>query len=211
MIASLRGRLLGRGTSTAVVDVGGVGYLIHSCAPTLAALGEMGDEVFVYVQTRVREDSITLYGFISTEEQSVFEMLLGVQGVGPSVALSMLSTIPPLDLLVAIAKDNVFLLTAANGVGSRLATRIIADLREKAAQAMALLKPGLSTEDSFLQVTGPVESNAVRDAREVLVSTFGYSKSQAETYLKATLLGPEPPIDTASIIRSCLQLAHANV
>ena len=135
MIASLRGLVEGRTRNAVIVDVQGVGYLAHASARTLDSLGAVGSEVRLVVVTQVREDAITLYGFIDSEERDVFLMLTSVQGVGPRIALALLSIMAPDEVLAAILAGDRAALARADGVGPRLATRIASELRDKAEAA----------------------------------------------------------------------------
>ena len=119
MIGSLRGRLLHRGAGEVHIEVGGVGYLVVVSPTTAVALGNEGDEVFVWVHHHVREDAQTLYGFASRDERVTFEALLGAHGVGPSLALGILSVHAPLALARLLADDDVAALCLVPGVARR--------------------------------------------------------------------------------------------
>src|SRR5579884_4496890 len=128
MIARLRGRLSARGDGAAVVDVNGVGYLVHA-TPSVHRLG--GAEVTLEVHTVVREDALQLYGFATAEERELFELLLGVNGIGPKVALAIVSGSTPAELRRAIARDDVKRFQAIPGVGLKTAQRVVLELKEK--------------------------------------------------------------------------------
>lgn len=132
MIARLRGLLADAGSDWAIVDVGGVGYLVSASARTLSALGSRGSEVTIHVETVVREDAIQLFGFGSAAERDWFRLLQSVQGVGGRVALAILSVLPPADLQTAIARSDKAAVARANGVGPKLALRIVNELKDKA-------------------------------------------------------------------------------
>ena len=131
MIAKLTGRLDYVGRDHVVIDVGGVGYLVRCPARTLAALPQAGETVSVSVETLVREDAIDLYGFVDPAERDWFRLLMTVQGVGAKVALSLLSALNPADLAAAIAAEDKTMLTRADGVGPKLATRLAMELKDK--------------------------------------------------------------------------------
>lgn len=131
MIAKLTGRLDFVGRDHVVIDVGGVGYLVRCPARTLAALPQAGETVSVSVETLVREDAIDLYGFVDPAERDWFRLLMTVQGVGPKAALSLLSALNPADLAAAIAAEDKTMLTRADGVGPKLATRLAMELKDK--------------------------------------------------------------------------------
>jgi Holliday junction DNA helicase RuvA len=128
MIARLRGRLAGRAGAGLIVDVGGVGYLVHA-TPTVHRLGD--GEVTVEVHTVVREDALQLYGFATADERELFELLLGVSGVGPKVALAIVSGSTPAELRRAIAREDVKRFQAIPGIGLKTAQRVVLELKEK--------------------------------------------------------------------------------
>jgi Holliday junction DNA helicase RuvA len=132
MIASLTGRLAALEDGRCVIDVNGVGYLVHASTRTLAALPAAPEIARVLVETQVREDAITLYGFADPAERDWFRLLTTVQGVGAKVALGVLSALSPRDLVAAIAAGDRASLTRAPGVGAKLAVRLLSELREKA-------------------------------------------------------------------------------
>ncbi|HEY2778048.1 MAG TPA: Holliday junction branch migration protein RuvA [Gaiellaceae bacterium] len=132
MIARLRGRPAGRVGQALVVDVNGVGYLVHA-TPSVHRLG--GDEITVEVHTVVREDALQLFGFASADERELFELLLGVNGVGPKVALAIVSGSTPAELRRAIARDDVKRFQAIPGIGLKTAQRVVLELKAKLADA----------------------------------------------------------------------------
>lgn len=131
MIAKLTGRLDFVGRDHVVIDVGGVGYLVRCPARTLAALPAAGETVSISVETLVREDAIDLYGFVDPAERDWFRLLMTVQGVGAKVALALLSALNAADLAAAIAAEDKTMLTRADGVGPKLATRLAMELKDK--------------------------------------------------------------------------------
>lgn len=132
MIAHLNGHLAATGTDHAVIDVNGVGYLVGASARTLAALGALGEFVTVHTEMLVAEDSIRLMGFASAQERDWFRLLTGVQGVGAKVALAILSILSPDEVQTAIARTDAAMIARANGVGPKLAQRIVNELKDKA-------------------------------------------------------------------------------
>lgn len=132
MIASLKGILAASAADHAVIDVGGVGYLVLASARTLSLLGAVGDAVSVQTEMQVREESITLFGFATVAERDWFRLLTSVQGVGGRVALAILSTLSPEELQTAIARADKAMIARANGVGPKLALRIATELKDKA-------------------------------------------------------------------------------
>ena len=158
MIAKLKGVVDSVDTDSAIVDVGGVGYLVSASARTLRDL-EAGSAVTVLVETIVREDAIALYGFLETAERDWFRILTTVQGVGARVALSILSTLSPDEIARAIAAQDRATLSRPAGVGPKLAARLATELKDKAAafgvapvakggDAPAVLPPGSINEDA---------------------------------------------------------------
>jgi Holliday junction DNA helicase RuvA len=128
VIARLRGRIAGRAGSGLIVDVNGVGYLVNA-TPSVHRLG--GGEVTIEVHTVVREDALQLYGFAAADERELFELLLGVNGVGPKVALAIVSGSTPAELRRAIARDDVKRFQAIPGIGLKTAQRVVLELKAK--------------------------------------------------------------------------------
>jgi Holliday junction DNA helicase RuvA len=131
MIARLSGTLVETGADGAVIDVGGVGYLVQCSGRTLDMLGPMGGEVLLLTELQVREDAWTLFGFGSTAERDSFRALTSIQGVGGRLALAILSTLSPDELARAVAQDDKAMIGRANGVGPKLAARIANELKGK--------------------------------------------------------------------------------
>lgn len=131
MIAHLKGRLDSTGIDHAVIDVGGVGYLVGASARTLSSIGPVGEAAMLHTEMLVSEDSIRLVGFASADERDWFRLLTGVQGVGSRVALAILSALEPADLMRAIASGDKAMVARANGVGPKLAQRIVMELKDK--------------------------------------------------------------------------------
>jgi Holliday junction DNA helicase RuvA len=137
MIAKLKGRLDSSGIDHAIIDVGGVGYLVGASSRTLAALGPVGEAVTVHTEMLVAEDSIRLVGFARAEERDWFRLLTHVQGVGSRVALAILSALEPVELHRAVAMGDKAMIARANGVGPKLAQRIVNELKDKIGAAPA--------------------------------------------------------------------------
>ena len=131
MIAHLRGRLEATGIDHAVIDVGGVGYLVGASAKTLAAIGPVGEAATLFTEMLVAEDSIRLVGFARPDERDWFRLLTGVQGVGARVALAILSVLEPVELAKAVGAQDKAMVARANGVGPKLAERIVRELKDK--------------------------------------------------------------------------------
>jgi Holliday junction DNA helicase RuvA len=131
MIAHLKGRLESTGIDHAVIDVGGIGYLVGASSRTLAAIGPIGEAATLFTEMLVSEDSIRLVGFSSAMERDWFRLLTGVQGVGSRVALAILSTLEPVDLARAVGAQDKAMVARANGVGPKLAERIVRELKDR--------------------------------------------------------------------------------
>ena len=173
MIASLRGVLSEKGVSTCIVEASGVGYLVQVSSHTLAALPEVQGHVFLRTRQVVREDSLQLFGFADVEELRLFDLLIGVSGVGPRLALALLSGLRPSALARAIQKEQVGALTAIPGIGRKTAERLIVELRDKVEAA-----PGGAREASVLP-----KSERFQDAVAAL-TRLGYTPAQAQEALR---------------------------
>ena len=192
MIGSLRGTLLERATSGEVlVEVAGVGYRAQVPPPALAELGEPGGEVFLHTHLHVREDALQLYGFAEAGERQLFEQLLSVSGVGPKVALAIVSGYSPAELRRAIVREDAALLQSIPGVGKKTAQRVVLELKEKIAPLAAVADaPHLGAGDGHVV------------ARDALVE-LGYSAAEAEVRLAAT----DPDLPPAERVRQALRAA----
>ena len=133
MIAAVKGRLVGRMGDSLLIDIGPLVLQVHTSATTLAAAGEPGGEIRLHTYLHVREDQLALYGFATTEELALFNLLLGVMGIGTRVAATILGATQPEALLNAIANEDVAFLSRLPGIGKKTAARIILDLRGKLA------------------------------------------------------------------------------
>ncbi|MDA8339820.1 MAG: Holliday junction branch migration protein RuvA [Nitrospiraceae bacterium] len=131
MIASLRGRLISKRPDYLIVEVGGVGYHVNVPVTLLSNLPDEHKDVFLFVYTHVREDTIQLYGFQTDDDKRIFTTLLGISGIGPKVALNILSTIPPDNFYNAIHSEDVDILCKVPGLGKKTAHRLILELRGK--------------------------------------------------------------------------------
>jgi len=172
MIARLSGVVELLGEDRVIVDVGGVGYLVFCSARTLGRLPGDGVPVQLHIETHVREDHIHLYGFIDSAEHEWFRLLTTVQGVGARVALAILSTIGPDELVRAVASGDNVAISRANGVGAKLAGRIVAELKDKAGGIA--LGPSAILAGGGKRVAGAVDADAV----SALVN-LGYGRSEA--------------------------------
>lgn len=147
MIAHLRGKLLAKHPNQAIVEAGGVGYDVTVSVPTFSELPALGSEVSLHIHTHVREDVIALYGFLRPAEKQLFEKLITVSGIGPKLAITILSGMPADDMIGAIRGNDVARLTRIPGIGKKTAERMVLELRDKlpaTAGAEAPVAPGLS-------------------------------------------------------------------
>lgn len=155
MIARLTGILAENAADHAVIDVGGVGYLVLASARTLTAIGPVGGQVMVFTEMQVREDAITLFAFGSAGERDWFRLLTGVQGVGGKVALAILSTLDADELSRAVASEDKAMVARANGVGPKLAQRIVMELKDKVGGV------ALGPAGALPKATGGIAADAV--------------------------------------------------
>jgi Holliday junction DNA helicase RuvA len=194
MIARLSGLLAEAGADGAVIDVGGVGYLVQCSGKTLDALGPIGGEVLLLTELQVREDAWTLFGFGSTAERDSFRALTSVQGVGGKVALAILSALSPDELARAVAHDDKAMIGRANGVGPKLAARIANELQGK------LGVTGLGG------ATPAPRAGAAADALSALAN-LGFKPAEASAAVNAAQdeLGTEASLD--ALVRLALRKA----
>ena len=191
MIGSLRGTLLDRpAPGEVIVEVSGVGYRASVPTSTLAGLGATGSEVFLHVHTHVREDAIVLYGFAHADERRCFEALLGAHGVGPSLALAILSALSPAALSTAVLEDDLATLCLVPGVGKKTAQRLLLELKARL---------DLPTLDGGSTVA-PAAGTARGEARAALVE-LGYAPDEIAGALEA--LDADGPVE--ELVRGALR------
>lgn len=187
MIAKLRGLLDDTGADWAVIDVAGVGYLVHCSARTLAALGAAGEACTVFTDLQVSENDMRLLGFAEAAERDWFRLLTQVQGVGSKVSLAILSALTPHDLATACAQGDAAMVARANGVGPKLASRIVNELKDKAGAipgvtmgVVAAPRGGAGTDAvSALENLGFKPATASRAVAEAL-SELGEGAAESE-------------------------------
>lgn len=208
MIAKLRGIVDFFGDDSAIIDVNGVGYLVYASNRTLSKLVK-GSETTLFIETVVREDSISLYGFTSALEKEWFLTLTKVQGVGAKVCLSILSILTPPQLSQAIAAQDKTSFTRAAGVGPKLAARIVTELKGKMVglPVGADISDYATAMDDENQTTAPTENysaaNAVEDAISALVN-LGYQRIDAYQAVNSAA-GKNPDAGIADLIRLALK------
>jgi holliday junction DNA helicase RuvA len=204
MIGKLRGTIDSYGEDFVILDVNGVGYLVHCSGRTLQALPRAGEAVELAIETHVREDQIRLFGFATATEREWFRLLQTVQGIGTKVALAVLSTLKPGDLANAIAMRDRAAIMRAPGVGAKVADRILTELKDKA--------PALADVDlAVVRLSGALDERGapqpIRDAVSALVN-LGYGEPQAAAAIAAAGRSTETAgeaADTAQLIRRALK------
>ena len=171
MIAHLRGRVLEKHPNRLVVDVNGVGYDVFVPLSTFYGLGDAGSEIVLRIHTHVREDALALYGFATTLEQDLFERLISISGIGPKLALAVLSGIEPLELMRAIERGDVARLTNIPGVGKKTSERIVLELKDRLPRVQA----AAAAADAAV-----AEPSTVRDDVLSALVNLGYHRPLAE-------------------------------
>jgi len=178
MIGSLRGTLADRaGTGEVLIEVGGVGYRVTVTPTTVVELGEPGTEVFVHVHHHIREDAQTLYGFLTRDERQCFEALIGAHGVGPALALGILSVHGPQALALVVADDDVDALCLVPGVGKKTAARLLIELKSR------LSVPVLDGSPTGAGPTTSGRPSARSDVREALAN-LGYQPDEVAAVVR---------------------------
>jgi Holliday junction DNA helicase RuvA len=189
MITSLQGKVESIGGDRAVINVGGIGFMVFMPTTTLSALGKPGDEVKVHTHLHVREDNISLYGFGSAEELWLFETLLGVTGLGPRLSLAILSSLSPEQVTMAIATGSTEMLDMIPGIGKKVANRIVLELKEKIGAGWA--------------ITAGVP--AAQENTDVLAALTSLGYSAAEAVKAVAALPDDPKLNLEDRIKLALQ------
>jgi Holliday junction DNA helicase RuvA len=194
MIGSLRGTLLDRHGTELLVEVAGLGYRVQTTPAVAGAVGDPGDEVFLHVHHAIREDAQTLYGFVDVDERRVFESLIGTHGVGPALALAILSVHAPTALRQVLATDDVAALCLVPGVGKKTAARLLVELKSR------LEVPDLDLTATAVAVAGGGAPSVRSDLREALVN-LGYGPDE----ILRVLQDLPADGDTSDLLREALQ------
>ncbi len=195
MIATLNGKLIIKELNYVVVECGGVGLKCFVTHNTHATIGNIGDNVFLYTYLSVREDALDLYGFAENSELEVFKLITSVSGVGSKIGLAILSEFTPDKIMLYIASGDAKSLTAASGVGIKLAQRIVLELKDKVGS--------ISSGDMTIDVKAvgvATAHSATREAIEALVS-LGYTQSEASLAVGRL----DPSLDTNELIKQALK------
>ena len=179
MIAFLRGRIVDRQPNRIIIDIQGVGYDVHVPLSTFYEIGEVGTDVALRVHTHVREDALQLYGFLTVLERQLFERLIAISGIGPKLAVAVLSGMDPRDLVTAVQRADIARLTSIPGVGKKTAERIVLELKDRLAQ---IVMPAAAD-------TAPPTSDADRLRADLLsaLQNLGYHRPQAEKAIEAAV------------------------
>ena len=199
MIGSLSGLVDGIFDGYIILDVGGVGYRVFCSSKTVAKLSGVGQAAKLLIETQVREDHIHLFGFADSMEKQAFELITTVQGVGAKVARAILSALSASDLQMAIMTGDAKAITRANGVGPKLASRIVAELKGKTGT--------LGTNETMVVLQNTGGNSATNGAMDEAISALvnlGYGKSEAGMTV-ASIMRQNPEIKTAELIRLSLK------
>lgn len=198
MIGSLRGTLLAREDDEVLVEVGGIGHRVVVSPTTAVSLGDVGDQVFVWVHHHIREDIQALYGFATADARRCFSALLGAHGVGPSLALAILSVHGPTDLARVLAEDDVAALCLVPGVGKKTATRLLVELKSRLDIPLDTGVPGSAGAASGTASSGGAAARA--DVREALAG-LGYGLDEIRDVLADLPDGD----DASALLKHALQ------
>jgi len=196
MIAHVIGELARAEADYVVVDVGGIGYKIYVPPSVIAEMPQPGAKVKLFTYTNVKEDSITLYGFKESDEQSMFELLLTVTSVGPKVALNILSVLKVEEIVGAITRDDYLSLNRVPGVGNKMAQRIALELKEKITT--------LAWAERAKKAAAPDEHAVLQDVVEGLVA-LGYDRQAARRATEGAIKSVKNKKDTSEVLKSALR------
>jgi len=202
MIAHLRGKLLEKHPNQAIVETGGIGYDVQIPVSTFSALPDAGAEIALRIYTHVREDALTLFGFSTSEEKAIFEKLISVSGIGPSLAIKVLSGMAAADLIPAIRQGHVEQLVRIPGVGKKTAERIVLELKDKL--------DGIGAIGAALAVAAkPVAAALAPTEQDVLSAllNLGCNRASAEAAVRAAKTAGVAP-DFEPLFRKALELVR---
>ncbi len=185
MIAFLRGRVLDKQPNLIIVDVQGVGYEVHVPLSTYYDVGDAGADVALRIYTHVREEAFHLYGFLTTIEQQLFERLIAISGIGPKLAVAVLSGIEPRDLIGAVQRGDITRLTGIPGVGRKTAERMILELKDRLAQLDVAAVPG--------EPVPAAPGERLRDDVLSALQNLGYHRPLAEQAVDSMLSSTSEP------------------
>jgi len=187
MIAGLKGTLQALGSEWAIVNVGGIGFQVYMPTSTLSTLGKIGEEVELHTHLHVREDNATLYGFATAEELGLFQTLIGVSGLGPKLALAMLSAMSVEKLAMAIATSSADLLSEIPGIGKKTAHRLILELKEKIGAGWLAAPAELAEENADVVAALTSLGYSIREATRAVATLPPDQKLSLEEKIKLAL------------------------
>ncbi len=176
MIATLNGKLLENNNTNVIIDCNGVGYLAYTSIKTAQSMGAIGSNAFLQIELIAKEDSLSLYGFSSKEEKEVFKLLIAISGIGPKIALSILSSVSADELRNLVLSENVFMIQKFPGIGKKTAERLILELKDK----FNKLDFGGSSSEQISN------SSQINEAIQAMIS-LGYSKLIAEKSIQSVM------------------------
>jgi len=189
MIGFLRGRIADKQPNTLIVDVQGVGYEVHVPLSTFYDAGEVGAEITLRIYTHVREDALQLYGFLTELERQLFEKLIGISGIGPKLAISVLSGMDPREVLSAVQRGDVARLTGIPGIGKKTSERIVLELRDRLANMAGGAPVDAASGNGTDRLRGDLLS---------ALQNLGYHRPQAEKAIDSSLQTmPDPTFEQA--------------
>ena len=200
MIGRLRGMLAETGEAECLIDAGGVGYVVHCGARTLGRLPALGDDLTLYVETQwSQENGPRLYGFLSKDDRRAFTTLIGIQGVGPKAALSVLDVLPPGELAGAVAREDKAAVARANGVGPKLAQRIVVELKGKALGEVSFTPSGRPAA-----LVAPAAPSMTGEAVSALLG-LGVAEINARRAVDQAVTRLGEDAELSAVIRAALQ------
>ena len=176
MIATLTGKLKSKLNNQIIIDVNGIGYCLHVSKNTLHQIGDIDESVILNTDLQVRDDSILLYGFKLQSELNMFKLLQSIQGIGPRAALAVLSALTVDQIIIAIKSSDKSAFQQADGIGQRVATRIVSELQEKIDQ-FSLVNSNINFKDTNLKSDGAELNKNIRDDAISAIVNLGYFKS----------------------------------
>jgi Holliday junction DNA helicase RuvA len=197
MIASIQGSLIFKSPNYLIIDVGGIGYQVFVPLSSFYSLPKLGGSVKLNIYTHLKEDAIQLYGFLSQEEKDIFLSLIEVTGIGPKLALNILSGISPSDLIKAILEGNLFTLNSIPGIGRKTAERLLLEMKDKVSK---IQDSRLKTQDTRQEY---------EDALSALVN-LGYKRPHAEEVLKRFTVH-DSQFTVEEIIKEALKILHSKI
>jgi len=190
MIAYLKGTLIHNTPGHVVIEAGGVGYAAAVPVSSFASLGEIGGTVEIYVHTHLSDDALALYGFLTTEEKAMFLKLIGISGIGPKLAMNILSGIAPGDLEEAIRSGDLARISLVPGIGKKTALRITMELQDK-----------LEQKEKLLSAKGTPEKEDLLSA----LQNMGFRRKEAERAVDQTIAANKPGTEFEKLLRECLK------